>query len=87
MKISKKITAAAEPVVEPVEEVIQDEPINVIDEGVTKELAESTLNDAKTHVHSAIKSLGAYVKYSKDPKGKEAIANLSVVLLDMQSFN
>ena len=48
------------------------------------ELNDMVLNDAKSHINSAIKCLGGYARRTGDAKAKEAIANLGVILLDLQ---
>lgn len=49
------------------------------------ELNAMVYEDAKKYINQAIKSLGAYARRTKDEKAKEAIANLSVILLDLNA--
>lgn len=86
MKITKKITAA-EAVEEVVEQVVET-PEGAVAAEPSAELTSMVFDDAKSYIHSAIKSLSAFARRAEDPaekaKAKEAIANLGVVLLSLQ---
>lgn len=80
MKISKKTVAAST-------ELVEEGAVPSIETpaaSAESELDAMVLKDAKSYINSAIKSLGAYARRTGDPKAKEAIANLGVVLLDLQ---
>ena len=55
------------------------------DTNPSAELNDMIYADAISYIQSAIESLGAVVRRSGDDRAKEAIANLSVVLLDLKS--
>ena len=55
------------------------------DTNPSAELNDMIYTDAISYIQSAIESLGAVVRRSGDARAKEAIANLSVVLLDLKS--
>lgn len=53
-------------------------------DNATEELNASIVDDAVGYIRSAIDRLGALARRTNEPKYKEAIANLSVVLFDLQ---
>lgn len=65
--------------------VISSESIVTNDEDL--QLNDMVKNDAEKYIRSAIKSLGGLLRRTGDPKYKEAIANLSVVLFDIKDSN
>lgn len=81
MKITKKAVAASEAVIAQPNVV---EPTVAEDTVAESELNAMVLKDAKIHINSAIKCLGGYARRTGDSKAKEAIANLGVILLDLQ---
>jgi len=81
MKITKKAVASSEEVLAQPDVV---EPVVVENASAEAELNDMVLKDAKVHINSAIKCLGGYARRTGDPKAKEAIANLGVILLDLQ---
>ena len=72
MKITKRNVQCAERLLETREPAV--------------EISEMVYEDAINHIKSAIRSLGAAVKRTPDNSdvAKQAIANLSVILLDLQ---
>ena len=57
---------------------------NVEDVAAEEQLNKMVLDDATGYIRSAINSLGGLARRTSDAKYKEAIANLSVVLFDLQ---
>lgn len=57
---------------------------NIDDTATEEQLNKMVLDDTIGYIRSAINSLGGLVRRTGDPKYKEAIANLSVVLFDLQ---
>lgn len=72
MKITKKVAASAE---------VQQPSVT---DAAGPALNDMVLSDAKSYINQAINSLGAYARRTGDAKAKEAIANLGVILLDLQ---
>lgn len=84
MKISKKNIKADEFIDETLE-TVDEAPVTeleVIEEAPT---AAPCYSDCIEHIHQAIDCLAVCANETGDSKAKEAIANLSVVLLDLQS--
>lgn len=57
---------------------------NIEDSAAEEQLNTMVLEDATGYIRSAINSLGGLARRTGDAKYKEAIANLSVVLFDLQ---
>lgn len=81
MKVAKKNQAVkADAAVDT--PVVETENVNPTEE---QELNDMVLKDADGYIRSAISSLSGLYRRTGDAKYKEAIANLSVILLDLKS--
>lgn len=76
MKISKKVINATE-YVQPTTDA---DTIDIVEDAQS-----ACYDDCISHIHQAIDCLAACANNADDTKAKEAIANLSVVLLDLQN--
>ena len=85
MKITKRPIKADEFIDEtlvPVDEVVDD--IGGVPEDIAEEATICPYNECIEYIHQAIDCLAACEGVKDDPVAKEAIANLSVVLLSLQ---
>ena len=63
---------------------VEADQSDIQDSAAEEQLNKMVLDDAIGYIRSAINSLSGIARRTGDPKYKESIANLSVVLFDLQ---